>query len=104
MAIGRHFIQGIATEPWMFYMGPIVDMIGGYSNSVARALISKCVGLNDLGKVLAMISSMEALIPIGVTQLYVWIWTVSVLRKCVLQLSEICYYSFFILHFCVIDN
>ena len=49
MAIGRHFIQGIATEPWMFYMGPIVDMIGGYSNSVARALISKCVGLNDLG-------------------------------------------------------
>ena len=77
MAFSRHFIQGIATEPWMFYMGSVVDMVGAYSSSVSRALISKCVGLQDLGKVLAMISSMEALIPIGISQFYVWVWTVS---------------------------
>ena len=77
MAFGRHLIEGLAKEPWVFYMGSVVDMVGAYASSVARALISKCVGLQDLGKVLAMISSMEALIPIGVSQLYVWIWTVG---------------------------
>ena len=77
LAFARHMIEGFATEPWIFYMGSVVDMIGAFASSVTRALISKCVGLQDLGKVLAMIASLESLLPIGISQLYVWIWTVS---------------------------
>ena len=74
--MARHVIQGAAAEPWGFYLGALIDVQDFYSLVVTRALISTCAPKYELGKVLALYSCMEGLLPIGVTQAFASVWQV----------------------------
>ena len=72
--IARDFIKGFAVYPWMYYLGSAINVLGGYSFSASRSIISKCVENDELGKVFALLSSMESVVPIGMSQAYATIW------------------------------
>jgi len=52
----------------MLYLASAVDLMGGYSFAASRSIISKCVERHELGKVFAILASLESLVPIGMSQ------------------------------------
>ena len=58
-----------------------VDLIGSYSLVLIRAMITCCISMNEFGKIYAVLTAFENLIPIGVTQAYAVIWSVSISRS-----------------------
>ena len=70
----RDFVKGFGEEPWMYYFGSAINIMGGYSFSACRSIISKCVVDDELGKVFALLSSLESLVPIGMSQAYASLW------------------------------
>ena len=72
--ISRHVIKGLAYEPWLMYVGSAVDLLGRYSFSAARSATSKCVEMHELGKVFALLYSIESLVPMAMTQIYASLW------------------------------
>ena len=59
---------GFAVEWWMMYLGSSVDLLASYSFSAIRSSCTKCVELDEVGKVLALLYSVESIIPIFMTQ------------------------------------
>ena len=74
--MARHLLQGLANESWMFYLGSLVDIVGSYASSINRAMLSTCVAPTELGKVYALLSAFDSLLPIGVSQGYTTIFKV----------------------------
>ena len=72
--IARDFIKGFGEESWMYYFGSAINVMGGYAFSACRSIVSKCVDDDELGKVFALLSSLESLVPIGMSQAYASIW------------------------------
>ena len=72
--VAKDFIKGFAEVPWMYTFGSAVNLMGGYSFSASRSIISKCVEANELGKVFSLLSSAESLVPIGMSQAYASLW------------------------------
>merc|ERR1711892_228982 len=72
--ITRHTIKGFAYDSWMMYLGSGIDLMGSYAFSATRSATSKCVEMHELGKVFALLSSIESLIPIFMTQIYASLW------------------------------
>ena len=70
----RDFMKGFADQPWMYYTGSAINIMGGYAFAASRSIISKCVEDHELGKVFALLSSAESLIPIGMSQAYASLW------------------------------
>jgi hypothetical protein len=68
--LARHIIRGLALQPWLLYLSSGVDIMGGYAFSATRSSISKCVDQDELGKVFAILASMESLVPIGMSQVW----------------------------------
>ena len=58
----------------MMYLGSGVDLLGSYAFSAARSATSKCVEMHELGKVFALLYSIESLIPMAMTQIYASLW------------------------------
>ena len=52
----------------MMYLGSSVDLLASYSFSAIRSSCTKCVDLDEVGKVLALLYSVESIIPIFMTQ------------------------------------
>ena len=52
----------------MMYLGSSVDLLASYSFSAIRSSCTKCVELDEVGKVLALLYSVESIIPIFMTQ------------------------------------
>ena len=75
--MARHMIHGFASHPWMYYLGALVDIIGSYSFAIIRSMVSTCVAPTELGKVYALLSSFDSLLPIGISQLYTTIFKVK---------------------------
>ena len=50
------------------YLGSSVDLLASYSFSAIRSSCTKCVELDEVGKVLALLYSVESIIPIFMTQ------------------------------------
>ena len=65
LLIVRHLIHALALQPWLLYLGCAFDMLGGYTFSSTRSIISQCVERDELGKVFAILAS---LVPIGMSQ------------------------------------
>ena len=59
---------GFAVEWWMMYLGSSVDLLASYSFSAIRSSCTKCVEMDEVGKVLALLYSVESIIPIFMTQ------------------------------------
>ncbi len=72
--VARHLIKGLASEPWMYYLGAMIDIIGSYAMSINRSMLSCCVAPDELGKVYALLSALDSLIPIGVSQGYTYVF------------------------------
>ena len=52
----------------MMYLGSSVDLLASYSFSAIRSSSTKCVEIDEVGKVLALLYSVESIIPIFMTQ------------------------------------
>jgi hypothetical protein len=60
-----------------FTLAAIVDMVGPYGMSLVRAMLTCCVPLNEFGKIYAVIAALDNLLPIGLSQAYATVWSVS---------------------------
>ena len=72
----RCLVKGLASEPWMYYMGAMMDLLGSYAMSIVMSMISCCVPADDLGKVMAGKTFIECIVPLGIVQLYASVWKV----------------------------
>ena len=67
----------MSTETWMFYLSTIVDFGTSIVAPPVRAQISQCVEPHELGKIFAMLASVESLIPIIATNMYTRIYNAT---------------------------
>lgn len=71
----------------------IVDLMGSYSSSLIRAMVTCCVPLSEFGKVYSVVSALDNLLPLGLSQMYASLWKVSekfeIYRKKIFQLKHI---------------
>ena len=72
--IAKDVVKGCAISPWMFYIGSSINPMGHYCFSACRSIASKCVENHELGKVFALLSAAESLVPIGMSQAYASLW------------------------------
>ena len=72
----RHVIKGFAEEPWMFYLGSFVDVLGMYAFSMMKAMATVCVPPHEIGKINAVEAAIEALMPTPIGQMYASLWGV----------------------------
>ena len=75
--IGGAFIRGMSTETWTFYLSTIVDFGTSIVAPPVRAQISHCVEPHELGKIFAMLASVESLNPIIATNMYTRIYNAT---------------------------
>ena len=61
---------------YFLYQGTLIDTLGMYVLSLSRGLISVCVPIEDLGKIFAVMSTLDGLNPIIMSQVYTSIWQV----------------------------
>ena len=73
----KDIIKAFSKFPWMLYLSSVVGFIGPYSVSTSRSIMSKCVEDDELGKVFALLSSMESIIPILMSQVYASLWAAT---------------------------
>ncbi|XP_060833931.1 uncharacterized protein LOC132917281 [Rhopalosiphum padi] len=78
MACAGKIVAGIcyalATEEWVYYLGPLVDIMGGTIFITARSIMSKIVKPDELGQVTAIYGIVESLVPIVFGPLYTVIY------------------------------
>ena len=75
--IARDLIKAFAVESWMYYLGSSVSGLAGFSFAASRSIVSMCVEPDELGKVFALLSSMESIVPIGMSQAYASMWAAT---------------------------
>ena len=68
--MGASFVRGMATDTWIFYISPIVDFGTSIVWPAMRAQITCCVEPHEVGKIFAMLGSVESVIPIIGTNVY----------------------------------
>merc|ERR1719317_145981 len=88
--IAAAIIRGFATEVWHFYLSAAVDMGTALVSPPIRAQLSHCVEPHELGKVFAMLASVESLIPIIGTNMYTNIYKAT--RELAYPLPGTCYF------------
>ena len=54
----------------ILFIGAMLDLIGYYTDPVCRAMIAMCVPQEELGKVYALVATVEAIEPLFVNQVY----------------------------------
>ena len=72
--ISRDIIKAFAEQGWMYYLAAVVYVACGYIFPATRSLISACVEPHELGKVFALMTAMESLVPLGMSQIYASVW------------------------------
>ena len=77
----RHVVKALAYEPWLYYLGSVIDCIGYYALNVNKSMCSSCVAQNELGKLMAFYSSVESLAPIVIGFVYKAVWKVHFTLK-----------------------
>jgi len=77
----RHIVKGFASEPWMYYLGALIDTFGSYASSIMRSMLSCCVAPDELGKIYALLSAFDNLLPLGITEAYSLIFEATIESK-----------------------
>jgi len=75
--VARDVLKAFAKESWMYYVATVISTMGGYSFSASRSIISQCVESHEIGKIFALLSSLESLVPLGMSQAYASLWRVT---------------------------
>ena len=76
--VSRFIIQAFAESALMFYIGAFVFVFGSYSMSIEKSLLTQCVSENELGKIFAVNAALENFGPLGASQVYASVWSVSI--------------------------
>ena len=76
--VSRFLIQAFAESALMFYIGAFVFVLGSYSMSIEKSLLTQCVSENELGKIFAVNAALENFGPLGASQVYASVWSVSI--------------------------
>ena len=63
-SLSAQIFRGFATKPWMFFASAGVDFASSIMSAPIRAQMTRCVYPHETGKVFAMLSSVESLVPI----------------------------------------
>ena len=79
--IAAGLIRGFSTEVWHFYASAFVDMGTALVSPPIRAQLSHCVEPHELGKVFAMLASVESAVPIIGTQIYTSLYSATKLLE-----------------------
>ena len=77
--LARFLIKAFAVDPWMYYLGGLVDIISTYSFSILKAMTVLCVSPNELGKINAVLAALEGLLPVLGVYGYTSLWNVMTL-------------------------
>ncbi|XP_018328119.1 proton-coupled folate transporter [Agrilus planipennis] len=64
------FVYTFAETAWVFYLGPIVEILNGTSFIAMRSIASKLVPTDELGKVNSLFGVCEALMPLVYGPMY----------------------------------
>ena len=70
LLMASRVILGLATDAWMFYLAALVDLLQSCFSPAIRAIMSKCVTPEEIGKIFAILSSAESLVPIISSLIY----------------------------------
>ena len=76
--VSRFIIQAFAESALMFYIGAFIFVFGSYSMSIEKSLLTQCVSENELGKIFAVNAALENFGPLGASQVYASVWSVSI--------------------------
>ena len=76
--VSRFIIQAFAESALTFYIGAFVFVFGSYSMSIEKSLLTQCVSENELGKIFAVNAALENFGPLGASQVYASVWSVSI--------------------------
>ena len=60
-------------------LGACVDIIGPYGFQIVKAMSTNCVTPYELGKINALLSAIDSLMPAGISQIYASLWKVLIL-------------------------
>ena len=74
-------MRNIHTRAHCLIAGAVVDVVGYYTDPVCRAMIATCVSKEELGKVYALIATVECVDPFLVSQAYASLFEVLSLFK-----------------------
>ena len=58
----------------------MIDLVGSYASSIMRSMLSCCVAPDELAKVYALLSALDNLLPLGITEGYSLIFEVRMLQ------------------------
>ncbi|XP_043267795.1 solute carrier family 46 member 3-like [Venturia canescens] len=64
------FVYAFATEDWMIYLAPLVEIVNGTSFIAMRSIASKLVPTDELGKVNSLFGVCESLMPLVYGPMY----------------------------------
>jgi hypothetical protein len=65
------------------FSGACIDMVGTYSMSLIRAMLTCCVPLSEFGKIYSVIAACDNLLPMILSQAYASVWIVSPLTPAI---------------------
>ena len=71
-------MRNIHTRAHCLIAGAVVDVVGYYTDPVCRAMIATCVSKEELGKVYALIATVECVDPFLVSQAYASLFEVPI--------------------------
>ncbi|XP_053687612.1 proton-coupled folate transporter-like [Sabethes cyaneus] len=66
--------RAMATETWQFYLAIAICMLKGVSDPMTRALISNAAPAEDTGKIFALSSTFEELVPLAAAPVYTLVY------------------------------
>ncbi len=72
----KHLCIGLASQPWLYYVGGLLDSLSSYTYSITRSMMSSCVRPDELGKIYATLEALEDIAPLALIQAYASLWTV----------------------------
>ena len=73
----QRIYKGLVIFLMILITGAMLDLIGYYTDPVCRAMIAMCVPQEELGKVYALVATVEAIEPLFVNQVYASLFEVT---------------------------
>ncbi|CAB3243659.1 unnamed protein product [Arctia plantaginis] len=89
--IAASFVYGFAQTGAIFYLGPVIDIMNGTALFAMRAIMSKLVEVEELGKLSSVVGMVENLMPLLYVPMYTRVYaaTLDVLPGAVFLLGAL---------------
>ena len=74
-----YYLQGLATKGWMLYYASSLTILGPSDNTPLRSFLSKCVDVDEYGKVFTLSSVIKSIAELMTSALSqkIYVWTVD---------------------------